>query len=58
MFAMLYFFLGVDIGGHPDTNHGDGNDYENFPSFTGYFFWSYRAAIGDIDAPNASAWDN
>lgn len=57
-FGLLYYLAGVDIGGHPDTNHGDGNDYERLLTFIGVFLYAMRTSIGDLQAPNAIIWDN
>ena len=58
MFAMLYYYMGFDFGGHPDSNHGDGDDYMRYNDFMHSFFYSYRTSIGDLEAPNAKVWDN
>ena len=56
LFALLFKCTGTDIGGHNDPLHGDGDDYENLPVFFSFFMYSFRAAIGDLEAPNASVW--
>ena len=53
MFSLIYYFIGNDLGGHPDTNHGDGNDYERTSNLMAFFLYSYRTSIGDLEAPNA-----
>ena len=55
-FAYGYYILGVQYGGHPDPNHGDGNDYERLTRMAGLFMYSYRTSIGDLEAPNAEYW--
>lgn len=56
MFALIYRVNGVDIGGHPDSKHGDGDDYENLLPFLSFFMYAYRTSIGDLEAPNAGNW--
>ena len=58
MFALIYRVNGVDIGGHPDSKHGDGDDYENLLPFLSFFMYAYRTSIGDLEAPNAGNWMN
>lgn len=56
MFGLLYDIAGNEIGGHPDDKHGDGDDYERLYRFIAYSLYSYRTAIGDLEAPNAINW--
>ena len=55
-FALLYQVTGVDLGGHPDSKHGDGDDYERLHPFLAFFLWSFRNSIGDLEVPNTVAW--
>ena len=57
IFTFLYIYLGVDIGGFPDSGHGDGNDYMWLNHFISVFLYSYRISIGDIEVPNAMIWE-
>ena len=41
MFSLFYYFIGNDLGGHPDKNHGDGNDYERKSNLVAFFLYSY-----------------
>ena len=56
-FAFQYKILKAAITGHPDTNHGDGYDYERLSTFLGFFLFAFRNSIGDIEVPNAEFWD-
>ena len=57
LFAIQYYYIGVDTGGHPDPLHGDGNDYSRLSRFIAFFIWSYRTSLGDLETPNAAIWE-
>ena len=57
LFASGYYILGNKTGGHPDSGHGDGDEYGRLRMNLGIFFYSYRTAIGDLEVPNTSDWD-
>ena len=61
IFAYLYYLLGNITGGHPDSGHGDGDDFEYF-GFASQnhlfpmFLWSYKNVIGELESPNGKVW--
>ena len=56
-FGFLYSLLCNDIGGHPDDNHGQGDDYERLGNLAKFFLYALRISIGDIEVPNAVFWE-
>lgn len=59
IFTFAYLILGLKPGGHSDSEEfgHNGDDYERLHSFWAIFIYSYRTAIGDLEAPNAELWE-
>ena len=60
--ALEYKALKVQRG-HDDpdpkgTGHGEADDYERLSEFAGYYLYTFRNSIGDLEVPNAEVWQD